>query len=837
MPDQAQRDFFISFTIDDLEVATVLNDALNAAGFSTYFHPKDIPSGGHIAYWMETGLDLARQLIAVCSTKYFAEEKVYSHAERLAKFWQDPLNANPLIVPVQIEDCTFPSLMGPLKRIDLRGKQAPEMGAALVAALQEDGAKQARLQAGGLTLDKRRPEFWNVEGQPNPLFTGRDTEMADLHERIRAGGATAITAVAGMGGVGKTTLAREYALRHGNRARFGGVWWIPAETAPGVINAYDTLAEKLPDIDRQKDSRENAIAVRDWLGQQPSALPWLVIFDNAPNAKTVKDWLPQGSAKVIVTSRFRHFENVAEMMPLDIWDEDTTTEYLLRRVERGTKTQARSLAKRLEGLPLAAEQAGAYLREHGDWDFAEYEAHLVDLLAHEYDNLTVPVTVMATFSAAIEAVAKRPHGAAALAILNICAFLSPDGVDVELLKATASESDILPDPPSSALSDKLAASEAFRALTAFALMRYGEESPAGPVLVMHRLIGEVARARLSEEEAETWRDAAIMMIRRLMPYQVDDPGTWPLCARLVPHAEALKSHTPGPGQFGVALDYVLNQAALFLNARGDFDGAIDLLRRSVALSEELHKDNAKELATALGNLAGHLQEREETWDEAEATYLRALKIKEEILVPSDPSLAITLSNLGNLHRRRKNFAKAVELTERATEIDKVALGEISTNYAIDLSNLGAIYYDWGNESGDPVHRKKEVEYTEKSAEITRALRGTRHPEVTARLNNLAVMYANQGDMARAAEDMAKAVAIDLSLDQLRHPETQRHIAELLHLWTASGQKYKAQRLASGDGSDIVPYVEQIEAEHRSWVAEDPENRDFGPPSPVTGATK
>ena len=140
------------------------------------------------------------------------------------------------------------------------------------------------------------------------MFTGRDAELALLHERVKSGGATAITAVQGMGGIGKTSLAREYAHRFGTAARFGGVWWIESETQSSILASYDQLAEQLATSaptppSRDRDQANTAGAVRDWLGQQPDTTPWLIIFDNATDDETVAPWLPKGSAKVIFTTR------------------------------------------------------------------------------------------------------------------------------------------------------------------------------------------------------------------------------------------------------------------------------------------------------------------------------------------------------------------------------------------------------------------------------------------------------------------------------------------------------------------------------------------------------
>ena len=831
MTDETTRDFFISFTWDDVDIATALNDALLGAGFTTWFHPLDKPKGAGIADWMEVALDASRQMIAICSPSYFDRNKGYSRAERQSMFWEDPTNNDPLLILVKVKECKFPRLIAQNECISLIGMQPPEAADRLVSELTGEEARQARLAA---DKARQRPAVFNVAGHSNRYFTGRDEAFARLHENIVRGETTAITAVKGMGGIGKTTLAREYALRRGTAARFGGVWWVEAETEGQILASYDTLAGRLTDIERERDLTVTAERVREYLGARAESAPWLVIFDNAPDAKTIEPWLPGGSAKVIVTSRYQQFGQLADELNLDEWDEETTMRYLLDRAGRGTEGEARSLARKLDGLPLAAEQAGAFLAERPELSFAFYEARLIELL-EAYPNDLDGRSVYATFAAAIEAVLERPQGDAALGILNICAFLSPEGVELELLTACATETEILPEPTRTALSDELALADTLRSLRSYALIK----ESASDTILLHRLLAEVARARLSDADREHWAAAGLSMIRALMPFNTDDdPSCWPLCAALTPHVIALEQLLdPGPGQAGKVLGYLLNRTAIYLTARGDFDGATDLNRRCTTVVEQCYGAKSPQVTAALGNLAGQLAEREETWQEAETIFNRALAIKEETLAPDDPSLAITLSNLGRLKSRQRDFVAAEDLTKRAAEIDKVASGEISAPYATGLGNLGAIYREWARETTDPDLRDKERAAKVRAAEITRQVRGLRHPETTARYNNLATMYADRGDIARAAKHMARCVAIELSLDQVQHPETQNEIRALLRLWSESGQGDKAQRLENGDRSDILPYVEEIEEEHRQWVAEDPENRSFGPPSPITGATE
>ncbi len=544
------RDFFISFTSADLQIATALNDALRNEGFTTWFYPRDKARFAGIADWMEVALDASVQLIAICSPEYFDRDKKYSRAERQSMFWEDPTNEDVRTILVKVKKCKPPRLLGPYEYLEVAGLPADEACKALIEAFRDEEARKARVEAEQKAYERRLPAVFNVQGGLNPLFTGRGTELTRLHENIRSGSTTAITAVKGMGGVGKTSLAREYAHRYGTAARFGGVWWIEAESETSILAAYERLAGRVDGIAQGEDQRATAEAARDWLGQQADAFPWLVIFDNAFDAKTVDPWLPRGSARVIITSRFEHFEKIATPMSLDVWDEDTTVGYLMTRRPDGAEDQARSLARRLGGLPLAAEQASAFLSERPALRFSDYEDRLIAMLGRAPEGLSgdYPLSVFQTFAVAIEAVAERDEGEAALGLLNLCAFLSPDGVEEALLADCATETDILPEPLRAALADRLRRAEAQRALTAYALMRPGEANDWGETLWLHRLLAEVARARLSPEDHARWSGAAVRMIARLMPSGPNggkgdpsaDTAVWPLCARLVPHAQALR---------------------------------------------------------------------------------------------------------------------------------------------------------------------------------------------------------------------------------------------------------------------------------------------------------
>ncbi|MEM1193849.1 MAG: tetratricopeptide repeat protein [Pseudomonadota bacterium] len=135
------------------------------------------------------------------------------------------------------------------------------------------------------------------------------------------------------------------------------------------------------------------------------------------------------------------------------------------------------------------------------------------------------------------------------------------------------------------------------------------------------------------------------------------------------------------------------------------------------------------------------------------------------------------------------------------------------------------------------HQANERLFKRKAFEIKITAVGYRNKYTEIELNNLATMEANDGNFVEAVNYASRAVAVALSLDNPNHPNTFTTVKMLINIHFGNGCTHKAKRLANGDFSDLTPIVEEIEEEHRQWVAQDSDNRKFGPPSPITGATE
>jgi len=826
----SRRDFFISFNGADLAYAEAIDKALKEAGFTTYFHPVDLAAGGNILIWMDVALDNSAQTLALYSPAYTSDTAVYSKAERYATLWQDPVSDKRKLIPVLLKDTTFTPLMAPIKYIDVRGKMQADAAAYVVQQLNT-GAEQVQrdIWRRGVPL----PKIFRAAYRPNHNFTGRFEDLESLQQSLRAGTNAAITAVAGMGGIGKTTLAAEYCHRFGGR--YGGVWLVRAEQESTMLGDLQVLGQKLEIVDG-KNTEADARATLDYLANLSE--PWLLVYDNAPNPDAVRKWLPLGAVRCIITSRFTDFGDVAPVTRLDKWPEDVTAEYLLKRTGRDDKEGAARLAHTLGGLPLAAEQAAAYLTNRNGISFDDYGAEIARLIKEPRPagaKGDYPDTVYAAFVKSLEELGAMKGGTTALDILRLCSFLSPDGVGEFLLTVKWGEK-VFPENFAAAMKDKLARADALAALTSLSLMR-SEEDPYGQVLVFHRLLLEVVRDWMGDDVRVMWGTAAVRLINGNFPFDPDNcPSAWPICERLTRHLVTLEANILPSGVAGKALDRLLNQCGIYLSARGDKNGALALMERCVNLQRNTRSDEPLQLAAGLANLAGSYFEVGRL-DDAESLYQEALSIMEPQLGPTDADLAVTFLNLARVYWKQRKFGKAEPLATRYLEVMKAAYGQNSPQYGLGLSSLGALYGDWADEPSEEGRWVQALDFSARALFVTLAARSTRHPQTVVRYANLAHMNAKTKNWPDAATDMERAIAIRLSLDLAGHGEMPDFLADLAKFWERSRQDAKLARLMNGDLTVFHPIVEQIESEHRAWVAADPKNRKFGPPSPITGATE
>ena len=215
-----------------------------------------------------------------------------------------------------------------------------------------------------------------------PVFTGRVEELERLDAILIKDNAAAVgqtiglAAVQGLGGVGKTALAIEYAYRF--RRLYEGVCWCPAETRVGLLSSLAGLSVLLgTPAAEEADVEKAAKAALRRLAEQRA--PWLLIYDNVSSPDEIADLLPSAETRVLITSRFSDWGGWAEEVSLDVLPLEEAVALLQRRSGRSDAEGAKVLAKALGNLPLALEHAAAYCKRT-QMRFADYAVKASSLI-------------------------------------------------------------------------------------------------------------------------------------------------------------------------------------------------------------------------------------------------------------------------------------------------------------------------------------------------------------------------------------------------------------------------------------------------------------------------
>ena len=609
-------------------------------------------------------------------------------------------------------------------------------------------------------LDKRDQVQADPEGAglalrlaPRPVFlAGREELLAALDARLGGddGAGPRVVALCGLGGAGKTSVAIEYAHRH--LAEVGVCWQFPAEDPAVLAAEFAVLAAQLG-AREVVDPRDPVASVHAVLARQQAG--WLVVFDNVPDRVSVARFVPPaGPGRVLITTQSQHWPP-SQALDVPVLDREVAADFLVNRTGDADRAAARELAAELGGLPLALEQAAAYMQATGT-TLAQYlplfRARQADLLARG-EASGHPADVAATFGLALSRLADEAPAAAGL--VRLLAFLAPDPVPLALL--LASEQAAGPLGPQVAavagplLGDPVAAGDAITALR-----RYSLVSPAGDGLVLvHRLVQAITRAQLTAEAAGQWEQAAAALVKAAVPADAKLPATWPVFAVLLPHARAvLDLSSSGMWQIARYLGYSGSYPAardlyqLVADARGDSD----------AYGPE-HPDT---LTTRhqLAYWTGEAGEAAGARDQVAAL----LPIRERVSGPEHPHTLTTRHELARWTGEAGDAAGARDQVAALLPIRERVQGAEHPDTLTTRHELAR----WTGEAGDAAGARDQFAAL---LPIRERVQGPEHPDTLTTRANLAYWTGEAGDAAGARDQFAALLPIRERVLGPEHPDT------------------------------------------------------------------
>ena len=632
--------------------------------------------------------------------------------------------------------------------------------------------------------------YWLVPHPRNPFFTGRTDLLSALHQRLhdhhQAVAISQAYAVSGLGGIGKTQLALEYAYQHA--ADYDGVFWLGAETVETLYASFTSIAELLGLPEQvAKEHPQVAQAVLRWLASHKG---WLVIYDNVEDVLTLKPFLPAArQGAVLLTTRLRALEGLAPSLNLPPFDMEEGVRFLLARtgllvetalVPEALLSSAQALVAALDGLPLALDQAGSYIERHGSGlpDYLHlYQQRQLALLADRSPAAEHPQSVVTTFSLSFEQVAQASPAAAE--VLRACAFLAPEAIPEELLTQGAAQwgpdvDEVVADP------DRFnrALGEALR----YSLLQRDAQRHT---LTQHRLVQAVLRAHLEAGSQRAWAEQVIRLVAATFP-DPQDYTTWPDCQRLLPHALVCADHIAHWGFSFPEGARLLNHVGEYLRRRAQHSAALPHLQQALHIREQVLSADHPEVAASLHSLA-ILYREQGKYAEAAPLHQRALRIREEALGPDHPEVAASLNGLAKLAYDQGHYAQAEPFYQRALRIRERALGPDHPLVADTLNSLATLYREQGK------YARAEPLYQRALHIREQALRPD-HPDVAYPLTNLAVLYRQQGKHAHAEPLFQRALRIREHALGSDHPLVADTLYSLATLYREQGRYTEAEPL-------------------------------------------
>ena len=623
---------------------------------------------------------------------------------------------------------------------------------------------------------------------PNPLFTGRVADLEKLADALvnHASAGTVITqAITGMGGLGKTQLAVEFAYRYGNQ--FQGVHWLNLADPNTLDSEIASCGQKMG-LDNWPDDQPSQVALTEftWKSQGPR----LLILDNFEDVAQANSILPRfrhSSIRILVTSRRSDWLPTTGLNPilLELFSPAESLDFLKRSLlkRKDNDTDLNTLSERLGHLPLALELASRYLNGHARLSVTDYLAQTKEALEHasmnawKKDVLGLTPTqhdtsLLSTF--ALSWLALKDETAQRM--FQSAGYLAPNtAIPLEIFEKTLEKlsnkeitqngitkfinsiTNLFTKPKQEILSNsnKPDCDAALYILYGLGLLRESESQPT-----IHPLLAEYARG-LSREDIKILEALANRL--GTISKEALDTG---LPARF----DSIKPHIPILAQY--AENEKIKSAGTLWNNYGhhlwmiaDHTGA----RANYERALRIDPDNA----TYISNLGAVLNDQGEL-DGARAAFERALKIWEANLGTEHPQVAIGVNNLGIVMKYQGDLVGARAAYERALKIDEASFGSDHPRVAIRVNNLGAVM----QAQGDLVGARAAFERALKIDEVSF---GSNHPKVATRVHNLGMLFDQMGDKENAIIYEKRALEILEKIFPPEHPYiliTKEHLQDL-----------------------------------------------------------
>lgn len=599
-------------------------------------------------------------------------------------------------------------------------------------------------------------------------------------------------ALYGLGGVGKTQLALEYV--HTQRSNYDRIYWISAVTQTTLFSGFQEIAKRTQCVPITTDLKPSDVAtsVLEWLDAQEN---WLLVMDNVDDVTVVNGYLPKPlpTKHTLITTRNRHCDHIpARGLEVEVLNADEAVNLLLSRIgDVGASgdpllrnAEAVEIVNELGRLPLAIEQAAAYIREASKNIFKflpTYRKNPKPLRAQmSKGNHPYPNSVATTWRLSFQKI--EQNNIDAIKVLRLLAFLNPDKILVDFLEAGSA---VLDSELRDIITDSYRFYEALSELERFSLIRRQPDATSEE-LTMHRLVQAVIKDEIPQEVFSTTISAIVKLCNcafpdswewtthelRLQGCRYQDQVVMPLLS-----IEGISS---------VELGYILRRVGVFLSAEGKYQQATNLLAKAVDVIEATGGKDHPATVSAMAYLAVTYM-YQERWDDAASMQEEVLHTRARLVGHDSPYTLMAMMNLGVTYCRQGRWMDGANLLENVLERMKILLGEEHVDTLLAMQNILVIYRDLGRFN-------EAAQLGEKILKVRRSLHGERHPDTLLVMASLGMTYKSLGRLEEAAALEEEVLETSLRLLGEQHPKTLVTMTNLARTYLNQGKSNDSLRL-------------------------------------------
>jgi tetratricopeptide (TPR) repeat protein len=607
---------------------------------------------------------------------------------------------------------------------------------------------------------------WNIPTQ-TMTFTGRDELLTDVREALTNDASVVVHALHGMGGIGKTTAAIEYAHRH--HPEYDVAWWVPAEEPTLVPEALAELARALR---LAEPTEPTGPAIARLMGALQQRSRWLIVFDNAEDPTALRPYLPFGPGHVIITSRNPDWQGLAHRIELREFTRTESCDLLQARCPDLSTEDADRIAAKVGDLPLAVDQAATLLAQTG----MPAHAYMQEMTFRDAHVLArgrgddAHQSAARLWSLSFDRLATDDP--VAMQLLTVVAWLAPEPVPHRLITDHAG---VLPPPLGTAARDSLAIADATITLRQRGLVRL-----TGTDIALHRVPAALLRDRSAAHprayrphpqvdanaEGPIWPHVVVRLLHAGLPQDPwNNPPVWPQWRPLLPHILAAVDSNRALGEVASEVTTLLRLTGNYLLARGEPQAARSLAEQAYTLNKDRLDPDDPEMILIVSDLAlvfhflGDYQQARPLDEDTFARYRRILGGEHRATLIAATNFARDLAELGDLEQARAIDEDTLSRSRRLLGDDHPDTLGAAGLLARDLFGLSE-YQQARALDEDTLNRRRRV-------------LGDDHPDTLISASNLAFDLCELGDYQQAR------ILVEDTLNRRRrilgsgHPDTRR----------------------------------------------------------------